>query len=311
MIVIPNDSDPLPNFMVRVLKQYLRVGNKPGNGWKCDNQTHLRSCIEIQHPCHLNSTPSDHPRSAYSAPRRVQSPSPVFVGGMSSSNHVLMFNQLPPPKKKTSLQQLSGIESFNPSSIEHGENKTHKIDSLSQGYFFWCKSKQGGLRWSFGGNFDFRPCQGIESRITHGMGKCNLPVGCPPLQTKIYMYIYIYVKRMGGGRIAEETTPEKFSSPSFLPLTILPHHEVTPQFPTAPNKNVRECQWSFKKKQTKASRTSIPPKKKHLLMFVDSPSPFFSENKMLVKNCLPTCRESCHVSCNESSSWKMMDESDW
>lgn len=49
MIVIPNDSDPLPNFMVTVLKQYRRVGNKLGNAWKCDNQTHLTSCIEIQH----------------------------------------------------------------------------------------------------------------------------------------------------------------------------------------------------------------------------------------------------------------------
>ena len=55
----------------------------------------------------------------------------------------------------------------------------------------------------------------------------------------------------------------------------------TPQFPRPKKKNVRECQWSFKKKQTKASsRTSIPPKKKkHLLMFVHSPSIFFRRTK--------------------------------
>lgn len=147
--------------------------------------THLRSCIEIQHPCHLSSTPSDHPRSAYSAPRRVQSPSPVFVGGMSSSNHV----QPASPPKKTSLQQLSGIESFNPSSIKNWEKKHTKLIVWARDMFFSCKSKQGGLQRSFGWNFDFRPSQGIESRITHGMGKCNLPVGCCPLRTKIYMYI--------------------------------------------------------------------------------------------------------------------------
>ena len=44
MIVIPNASDPLPNFMVTVLKQYRRVGNKPGNGWKCDSQ-HIQQVV--------------------------------------------------------------------------------------------------------------------------------------------------------------------------------------------------------------------------------------------------------------------------
>lgn len=119
------------------------------------------------------------------------------------------------------------------------------------------------------------------------------------------------LREWGVVELLQETTPEKLISEFSRSLPFYPttrwHHDNSPA--PRPKNNVTECQWSFKKKQTKASsRTSIPPKKKHLLMFVDSPSPFFSENKMLVKNCLPTCRESCHVSCNESSSWKMMDE---
>lgn len=84
----------------------------------------------------------------------------------------------------------------------------------------------------------------------------------------------------------------------------------TPQFPRPKKKNVRECQWSFKKKQTKASsRTSIPPKKKNIYwcLFILLPF-FFGEQNVGQKLSPGSCRESCHVSCNESSSWKMMDE---
>ena len=66
--------------------------------------------------------------------------------GTLSSPAPIMFNQLPPPKKKkTSLQQLSGIM-FQPSIHRKWEKNTHNIDNLSQGYFFSCKSKQGEVR---------------------------------------------------------------------------------------------------------------------------------------------------------------------